>query len=246
MYTCVSVPIPSVVLCCANSKCSVVLTEGDTAKCRVEAQRFQHGDYTLLHDTDSHAGEMALDVVLFILGSGSTLISFSFSFITVPWLECMYRLFTCKPGKGCLFLRSHDFHRSCQSAVGVGPASGEATTVKRIVSQVIITCKWSIIQTTATTVIIMQVHMFALQWKATRDRCSFKTTVFWNRFYFRWNVSHAEDHHSHDYRPAKMVFVGNSLVPHPISTSLEICVFQSGPWTVVDTSRMWRKERKRR
>ena len=178
MYTCVSVPIPSVVLCCANSKCSVVLTEGDTAKCRVEAQRFQHGDYTLLHDTDSHAGEMALDVVLFILGSGSTLISFSFSFITVPWLECMYLLFTCKPGKGCLFLRSHDFHRSCQSAVSVGPASGEATTVKRIVSQVIITCKWSIIQTTATTVVIMQVHMFALQWKATRDRCSFKTTVF--------------------------------------------------------------------
>ena len=78
MYACVSVPVPSVVLYCANSKCSSVLTEGDTAKCRVEAQRFQHGDYTLLHDTDSHAGEMALDVVLFILGSGITLDLFLF------------------------------------------------------------------------------------------------------------------------------------------------------------------------
>ena len=102
-----SVPVPSIVLYRANSKCSSVLTEGDTAKCRVEAQRFQHGSYTLLHDTDSHAGEMALDVVLFILGSGITLdvvlfilgsgITLDlvfFSIITGPWLECMYLSFT--------------------------------------------------------------------------------------------------------------------------------------------------------
>lgn len=89
-----SVPVPSIVLYRANSKCSSVLTEGDTAKCRVEAQRFQHGSYTLLHDTDSHAGEMALDVVLFILGSGITLDLVFFSIITGPWLECMYLSFT--------------------------------------------------------------------------------------------------------------------------------------------------------
>ncbi|KAL8612110.1 hypothetical protein ACOMHN_013989 [Nucella lapillus] len=41
---------------------------GDNAKCRVEVQRFKHGSYTLLHDTDAHVGEMALDVVLFIGG----------------------------------------------------------------------------------------------------------------------------------------------------------------------------------
>ncbi|XP_076439977.1 prolyl 3-hydroxylase OGFOD1-like [Babylonia areolata] len=41
---------------------------GDNAKCRVEVQRFKHGSYTLLHDTDPLVGEMALDIVLFVGG----------------------------------------------------------------------------------------------------------------------------------------------------------------------------------
>lgn len=41
---------------------------GTVAKCRVEVQRFRHGDYTLLHDTDPHVGEMALDLVMFVGG----------------------------------------------------------------------------------------------------------------------------------------------------------------------------------
>ncbi|PVD23787.1 hypothetical protein C0Q70_17061 [Pomacea canaliculata] len=36
------------------------------AKCRTEAQRWQHGDYTLIHDTDIHGTESALDACLYI------------------------------------------------------------------------------------------------------------------------------------------------------------------------------------
>ena len=42
----------------------------NAAKCRLDVQRFGHGDYTLLHDTDPHVGEMALDLVLFVGGKG--------------------------------------------------------------------------------------------------------------------------------------------------------------------------------
>jgi hypothetical protein len=42
------------------------------SKCRVEVQRFGHGSYTLMHDTDPHVGEMALDLVMFVGGNGGS------------------------------------------------------------------------------------------------------------------------------------------------------------------------------
>ena len=73
LHSCFFQAVSSVIsLVCPWSKSSSSLdfAGGDTAKCRVEAQRFKHGSYTLLHDTDPHVGEMALDVVFFIAGEG--------------------------------------------------------------------------------------------------------------------------------------------------------------------------------
>nr|KAG5690020.1 hypothetical protein BaRGS_013370 [Batillaria attramentaria] len=40
-----------------------------SSRCRLEAQKWKHGDYTLVHDTDAQVNEVALDSALFVGGS---------------------------------------------------------------------------------------------------------------------------------------------------------------------------------